>query len=57
VNIDGEAAEILESVDLDLSGLPEGATVQGTGNVTVTIGIERLPEESTWLPVPAPARA
>jgi YbbR domain-containing protein len=57
VNIDGEEAEIVESVDLDLSGLPEGATVQGTGNVTVTIGIERLPEESTWLPVPAPARS
>jgi YbbR domain-containing protein len=42
VNIDGEESEVVESVDLDLSGLPEGATVEGTGNVTVTVGIKKL---------------
>jgi YbbR domain-containing protein len=44
VNIDGEESEVVESVDLELSGLPEGATVQGTGNVTVTVGIQKRPE-------------
>jgi hypothetical protein len=42
VNIDGEESEVVESVDLDLSGLSEGATVEGTGNVTVTVGIKKL---------------
>ncbi len=41
VNIDGEESEVVESVGLDLSGLPEGAFVEGTANVTVTVGITK----------------
>lgn len=39
INVNGEDAEVVESVDLDL---PDGATVTGTGNVTVTVGIKKL---------------
>jgi YbbR domain-containing protein len=56
VDVGGQEEEVVQSVDLDLSGLPEGTTVIGSGSVTVTIGIERRPEESTRLPVGIVAR-
>ncbi len=56
VNIDGETEEVVKSVSLDLSGLPEGTKVVGSGDVTVTVGIEARPEPTTWLPSAAIAR-
>jgi YbbR domain-containing protein len=52
IDIEGEEAEVVRGVSLDLSGLPEGAQVVGSANVTVTIGIQERAESSTALPVP-----
>jgi YbbR domain-containing protein len=56
VDVGGEDSEVVTSVDLDLSALPEGAGVTGSGNVTVTVGIEQRTEESTMLPAAVLAR-
>jgi YbbR domain-containing protein len=56
IDIDGENGEVVRSVSLDLSGLPEGTQVTGTGNVTITIGIRKRAEESTSLPAPLLSR-
>jgi YbbR domain-containing protein len=56
IDIEGEDSEIVRSVSLDLSGLPEGTQVQGNANVTVTIGIRQRAEPSSALPLTASAR-
>jgi YbbR domain-containing protein len=49
IDIEGEDAEVVTSVSLDLSALPDGAQVTGSANVTVTIGIRKRAEPSTAL--------
>jgi YbbR domain-containing protein len=41
VDVDGADGDVVVSVSLDLSGLPEGSSVVGGGTVTVTVRIER----------------
>jgi YbbR domain-containing protein len=41
VDVDGADGDVVISVSLDLSALPEGSSVVGSGKVTVTVRIER----------------